>query len=94
MIQGPTLEGINFWNGVGVSEPHAGEDWLQNAAAVVLPAFVENKPRRLLEAVARGVPVIASPACGLGNIRGVTNVEAGDIEALRAEIENAIAVGR
>ncbi len=94
MILGPILEGTDFWNGVRVCELPAGEDWLQNAAAVVLPAFVEHKPRRLLEAVARGVPVIASPACGLGNIRGVTNVEAGDIAALRAEIENAIAVGR
>jgi hypothetical protein len=94
MILGPTLEGTDFWSGVRVCEPPAGEDWLQNATAVVLPAFVEHKPRRLLEAVARGVPVIASPACGLGNIRGVTNVEAGDIAALRAEIENAIAVGR
>jgi hypothetical protein len=94
MILGPTLEGTDFWNGVRVSEPQVGVDWLQNAAAVVLPAFVEHKPRRLLEAVARGVPVIASPACGLGNIRGVTIVEAGNVDALRAEIKNAIAVGR
>jgi Glycosyl transferases group 1 len=94
MILGPTLEGTDFWSGVRVCEPSAGEVWFQNGAAVVLPAFVEHKPRRLLEAVAWGVPVIASSACGLRNIKGVTIVEAGDIDALRSEIEKAIAVGR
>ena len=57
---------------------------------VVLPAFVEHQPRRLLEAVARGVPVIASKACGLGQLGGVAEVEAGDIASLRHEIEKAL----
>ena len=37
-----------------------------NNSPFVLPAFVEHQPRRLLEAVAHGVPVIASKAVGLG----------------------------
>ena len=68
----------------------AGEEWLAGATAVVLPSFVEHRPRRLLEAVARGVPVIASKACGLENVSGVTSVPAGDVESLRAEIEKII----
>jgi hypothetical protein len=90
LTAGPILEGKNFWDGLRVDQLPAGEDWLSGVAAVVLPAFVEHKPRRLLEAVARGVPVIASTACGLENIGGVTSVQAGDVESLRTEIEKVV----
>lgn len=89
-IMGPILEGDNFWNGLRVERLPAGDDWLADAAAVVLPAFVENKPRPLLKAVARGVPVIASSGCGLKNVRGVRTIRAGDVASLRAELENVI----
>jgi glycosyltransferase involved in cell wall biosynthesis len=49
----------------------------------VLPAFVEHKPRRLLQAVAAGVPVIASDACGVSSVSGITTVVSGDAVALR-----------
>lgn len=91
MNMGPILEGKNFWSGLRVHQSRTAEDWLACAAAVVLPAFVEHKPRRLLEAVARGVPVIASTACGLENVSGVTTVRAGDAQSLRAEIEKLLA---
>ena len=90
LTMGPILEGKNFWDGLRVDQLPAGEDWLSGAAAVVLPAFVEHKPRRLLQAVARGVPVIASTACGLENIADVTSVPAGDVESLRGEIQQLI----
>ncbi len=86
IIMGPLGEGNDFWDGLRVEHVGPGEDWLRNASAVVLPAFVEHRPRRLLEAVARGVPVIASTACGLGHVRGVTLVKPGDVESLRTEI--------
>jgi hypothetical protein len=89
-VSGPLLEGNNFWDGFQVERRPAGADWLRNATVVVLPAFVEHQPRRLLEAVASGVPVIASKACGLGNLGGVAEVESGDIASLRREIEKAL----
>jgi glycosyltransferase involved in cell wall biosynthesis len=89
-IIGPNLEGNDFWDGLHVEHLLGGEDWLRNASAVVLPAFIEHRPRRLLEAVARGVPVIASTACGLAHVRGVTNVQPGDIGSLRTEIEKVL----
>jgi len=89
-VTGPFLEGNNFWDGFQVERMPAGADWLRNATVVVLPAFVEHQPRRLLEAVARGVPVIASKACGLGQLEGVAEVESGDIASLRYEIERAL----
>ena len=89
-IMGPLLEGDGFWNGLRVERLTAGDAWLAGAAAAVLPAFIEHKPRRLLEAVARGVPVIASAGCGLENVSGVTTISAGDVTSLRSELEKVI----
>lgn len=77
---GGTIEQPDFWSGVHLVPP--APDWLDGAAVVVLPAFVEHRPRRLLAAVAAGVPVIASPQCGLGDLAGVTEVPVGDPAAL------------
>jgi glycosyltransferase involved in cell wall biosynthesis len=90
MTRGPLLEGKDFWDGLQVDQGGDDDDWLAGATAVVLPSFAENRPRKLLEAVARGVPVIASTACGLENISGVMNVPAGDVRSLRAEIEKVL----
>jgi hypothetical protein len=87
---GAQLEGADFWRGVSVEHRNGNEDWLEGVSLVVLPAFVENKPRRLLEALARGTPVIASTACGLENIKEVINVPAADVEALREEIKSVV----
>jgi hypothetical protein len=86
-VVGTQLEGEDFWQGLPVERKQHGEDWLEGATAMVLPAYVEHKPRRLLEGVARGIPVVASTACGLANTRGVVNISLGDATALRHEIE-------
>jgi hypothetical protein len=91
VLLGAQLEGPDFWQGVPVEHRAGGGDWLEGVGLVVLPAFVEHKPRRLLEALARGVPVVASTACGLENVEGVVSVPFGDVEALRAEIIKMVA---
>jgi glycosyltransferase involved in cell wall biosynthesis len=55
--------------------------------AVVLPAWVEQQPRALLRAIAAGVPVIASRACGVEGLPGVRTVAAGDVDGLRAALD-------
>ena len=82
---GPNIEGSDFWEGFDVVR--GGDDWLETADLLVLPAHVEHKPMRLLRAVASGVPVIASSACGVKNLKGVTTIAAGDAVALREAIE-------
>ena len=82
------LEVADFWS--GVTTIRAGADWLEDAAAVVLPAWVEHQPRRLLQAVAVGVPVIASEACGLEHAGGVTTIPTGDSAALRDALAAAL----
>ena len=84
LTMGPYIESKGFWDGFDVAR--TGEDWLERADAVVLPAFVEHKPRRLLAAAARGVPVIVSEACGVSNVPGIIVVPAGDPAALRLEL--------
>jgi glycosyltransferase involved in cell wall biosynthesis len=89
VLTGPDLEADRFWDGVQV-ERVPFRRALLGAPAVVLPAFVENQPRRLLQAAALGVPVIASDACGLDARPGVTVVPAGDVRALHAAIDGAV----
>ena len=80
-LGGPILEHPDFWSGLTLAP--AASDWLTGVAAVILPAWVEHQPRRLLRAVAAGIPVIATEACGLLGVPGVTTVPCGDPEALR-----------
>ena len=84
------LEGTDFWRGTLAEHRSSAEDWLEGIDVVVLPAFVEHKPRRLLEAVALGTPVVASQACGLENTKAVINVPVGDVNRLREEIKRLV----
>lgn len=83
---GACVEDAEFWSGFDWEK--GGDDWLGRADLVVLPAFVEHKPRRLLLAAANNIPVIASEACGVENVAGTRTIETGDAEILRREIEN------
>lgn len=80
VLAGSELEGPDFWSGVSILRPSG--HWLDGVAAVVQPALVEERPHRLLAAIAAGVPVVATPACGLYPQPGLTLVEPGDTEAL------------
>jgi hypothetical protein len=75
---GAAFEGENFWDGVRVSR---SQDWT-NVDALVQPALAEEQPRRLLAALAKGIPVFASPACGLAPRPGLTLVPPDDAAAL------------
>lgn len=87
-VAGRPLEGPDFWRGLHVSE---GTACPARPDLFVLPAHVEHQPRALLAALARGIPVIASSACGLGELPGVVTVPPGDPQALRAAISSVLA---
>jgi hypothetical protein len=90
-LLGPQLEGNGFWEGVCVRR--STDDPLTGVGLVVLPAYVEHQPRLLLRAIAAGIPVIASEACGLGEQRGVVTVRTGDSLALQQAIAAFITGG-
>ncbi len=89
VAMGGQLEGASFWAGTATSS-HSGWD---GAAVAVQPALVEDQPRRLLAALAAGVPVIASAACGLPAQPGLTIVPADDAAALTALLRDRLAAG-
>jgi glycosyltransferase involved in cell wall biosynthesis len=84
-----TVENDGFWDGLSFTQ--ASSDWLQQAAVVVQPAFIENAPRALLRALAAGIPVIATAECGIAERPGLTLIASGDVIALRSAITQALA---
>ncbi|MDQ8190137.1 VanW family protein [Roseibacillus persicicus] len=49
----------------------ATREALAECDALVLPAYVENQPRLAITAMAKGIPIIVSTACGIAPRRGV-----------------------
>ncbi|HEY2495821.1 MAG TPA: VanW family protein [Candidatus Angelobacter sp.] len=82
-------ESERFWSGIELLD--IPENWLSRAAVVVQPAFIENNPRPLLRALAAGIPVIATPECGIAEHPLLTLVPAGDTKTLRDEIQRVTA---
>ncbi len=80
-------------------DPLAGIDWspagpadLASAWVLVIPAWIEHQPRLALQALANGIPVIATTACGLPEhplLRLLPKPDAGRLEkALRTVIQD------
>jgi len=90
LVLGSCAPDAELWRGVQVEPVGYGSDWLQRADAVLLPAWVEHAPRALLRALAAGVPVLASPACGLGELPGWRSVAPGDGKALEAALRASL----
>jgi hypothetical protein len=86
---GAELEGPDFWSGVEVEPAPPGAPWLQGVRAVVHPVLAEAAPRRLLEALAAGVPVIATAAAGIAPRPGLTLIPMDDVDAMAAAMAAA-----
>jgi len=86
----------DFWTGIEIAAaPTPPQPWHEGASVVVLPAWIEHRPRRLLEAVRAGIPVVATDACGLHGWPAeaqVRIVPAGDVRALTAAIAESVAI--
>ncbi len=81
VVVGGNVEGKNFWEGINLLQKSWAETWWDQAGLVILPAFIEFKPRALLLAQALGLPIIASQACGVSASEGVTVFPTEDKEA-------------
>jgi hypothetical protein len=87
VLLGPNLEGEGFWDGVQTILPEPGTHWGDGIFAVVQPAYLEDRPIKLLSAIASGCPVVCTPQCGLSGIAGITEVQPGDVDALLATLK-------
>ena len=95
LVLGTPSADTALWRGIGVEHLGWGDtSWLERADIVALPAHVEHTPRALLRALAHGVPVVATRACGLHATAGWHEVEAGDVPGLVAALERALATRR
>ena len=89
-VLGSPSDDAQLWRGVDrVEHMNWRGNGLTGARVVVLPAHIEHAPRAVLRALAAGVPVVASSACGLAGLPGVREVTAGDVEGLRAALKDA-----
>lgn len=94
LILGTPPSDVEAWAGVNWSAVGYSSDWLSETDAVVLPAYIEHQPRAALKAIAAGIPVVASPACGLTRVHGVQEVEAGDVDAIERALTRALSAVR
>jgi hypothetical protein len=85
LIERGTEEGSAFWSGLNVRRLRPGEQPTELAGGV-LPALIEHRPHTLLRALAAGLPVIATPACGLPPQPGLALVPPDDSDSLRAAL--------
>jgi hypothetical protein len=93
LLCGPELEGADFWKDVSVERHATFESAAARADVVVAPSFVEAQPRRLLHAHALGLPIVASAACGLGDLPNTVTIAAGNVGALcAAVVEQVMAI--
>jgi hypothetical protein len=65
IVFGEMLEDPDFWRGVPIERRAFGPGWLDGIGAILHPATLTSQPRRLLQALAAGVTVYATPASGL-----------------------------
>jgi glycosyltransferase involved in cell wall biosynthesis len=90
LVSGGAVESDFFFDGLPVRRL-AIDERPAVLAAVVLPAIIEHQPRALLAALAADLPVIATPACGLGNRENLTIVPPDDAISLREAIREMLA---
>lgn len=88
VLTGRATENAGFWD--ELTPEWAGANPLAGCELVVYPVYVEHQPRLLLRALAAGVPVIATPACGLPPTDRLTLVPAGDFAALKQAVQQQL----
>jgi hypothetical protein len=90
-LGGSVFEPAECWRGVRTLP--ASQGWA-GVGVAVLPAWVEHQPRMLLKALAAGLPVIATEACGLAGLEGVITTPEGDAEALAAALSKTLSIAQ
>jgi len=87
LIERPGEERPGFW---GDRDVRLAQGLPNPLAGVILPAIVEHRPATLLRALAAGLPVIATEACGLPPQPGLTLIEPCDPAGLREAVQSLL----
>jgi hypothetical protein len=86
-ISGRTIEKDNFWKGLKIDTFNGNYDQI---GLVVYPTYIEHQPRQLLKAIAMGIPVITTTACGLDSSEKIKIFPLNDIEGIKNEVQKAL----
>ena len=86
-IYGRTIETTHFWQDLKVEKFNG--DWRQ-IGLVVYPTYVEHQPRLLLKALALGIPVITTTACGLDPSAQIKLLEINNFDQLKNAVHAAL----
>jgi hypothetical protein len=65
IVLGRNHESPDFWAGIATEQRPFDANWLDDVSTIIHPATMTTQPRALLQAIANGVTVHATPACGL-----------------------------
>jgi hypothetical protein len=87
-VAGNAIEEEGFWEGMKVEKCYTG---LEDIRLVIYPTYIEHQPRKLLHAIAKGIPVITTKASGLESSERVIVVEIGDYDALKKAVKEELA---
>ena len=91
LVLGTPSSDPQLWKGIDVEHAdYRDPRWLALADVVALPAYVEHSPRALLAAIAHGVPVVATAACGLPAGWCAVEIAAGDTAALTQALRQTV----
>jgi hypothetical protein len=85
LVSGRKIEHDNFWNGLKTEQFNGNFDQID---LVVYPTFIEHQPRQILKAIAKGIPVITTTACGLDPSDQVEIVELNNFERLSNAVKS------
>jgi len=87
VVIGKNLEAEDFWSDLKMEPRSFGVQWLDEIGLLLAPAITEYKPRLIMQALQRGVTVIATKSCGLPESENLHFVDPYDADALAAKIE-------
>jgi glycosyltransferase involved in cell wall biosynthesis len=80
---GKSKENDQIWNGLDIEQFDGNYDQI---GLVVYPTYIEHQPRQVLKAIAKGIPVITTSACGLESSSQVSVIAFNDFERLKNEV--------
>ena len=89
-VVGKNLEDEHFWDGVVTDNVSFDSNWLEEASLILRPASTDFKPRLIMKALSAGIPVIASPWCGLSGQEGLHFINSSDPHELAEKIRRLL----
>jgi len=87
-VAGDAIEHTGFWDGIKVEK--FDRSTLQDVSLVIYPTYIEHHPKILLHAIAAGIPIITTTACGLQPADNITIVSIGDYKLLKQKVEEQL----